>query len=67
MLWTALACLLLVVVVFKYLQPFGTRCPQCGVRRQDAELPLCPQCSWIYEVPGEEDEDFIGAEEDREF
>jgi hypothetical protein len=64
MFWTLLAVLLLVVVALKYLQPFGQRCPQCQTRREDADYPLCPECGWIYEVPGAEDEDYESAEEE---
>ena len=58
MLYAILSILLLVVVVLKYWQPFGSRCPQCRIRREDADYPLCPDCGWIYDVPGEEDEDY---------
>ena len=61
MLWL-FGILLLVVVVLKYWQPWGERCPQCHARREDEE-PICPHCSWIYEVPGEEDEDYGELEE----
>ena len=64
MFYALLAILLLVVVALKYWQPLGQRCPQCQARREDAEHPLCPACGWIYEVPGEADEDF--APDDRE-
>jgi hypothetical protein len=67
MLGTALACLLLVVVVLKYLKPFGQRCPQCNQRREDAEVPICAHCGWIYEVPGEDDEDYVDDEEETKF
>ena len=50
------ALLLLVVVALKYLRPWGRRCPQCGARRA-AEMVLCPQCGWIYSIPGEEDDE----------
>lgn len=62
MFYTLFAVLLLVVVVLKFWSPFGPRCPQCQARREDAEYPLCPNCGWIYEVPGEEDEDFAPSE-----
>ena len=58
MLYTLFAVLLLFVVALKYLQTNGERCPQCQTSREDAEYPLCPDCGWIYEVPGEEDEDY---------
>lgn len=53
---------LLVVVALKYLWPRGQRCPQCQARRADPEHPICPECGWIFEVPGEEDEDYRGEE-----
>ena len=66
MLWTALALLLLVVVALRYVKPFGERCPECNEKKSDAEAVLCSNCGWIYEVPGEDDEDFIDAEEEGE-
>ena len=66
MFYTLLAVLLLVVVVLKFWAPFGQRCPQCQARREDAEYPLCPNCGWIYEVPGEEDEDFAPDDEEND-
>ena len=66
MVYAVLSILLLIVVVLKYWQPFGQRCPQCRVRREDVDYPLCPDCGWIYEVPGEEDEDYQTSEEEEE-
>lgn len=60
----AFACFLLLVVALKYLRPRGEQCPQCGARRE-AEQPLCRACGWIYEVPGEEDEDYGDPEEEQ--
>lgn len=53
---------LVVVVVLKYWNPWGERCPQCRTERSDEE-PICANCSWIYEVPGAEDEDYGEVEE----
>ncbi len=65
MLWSiAFACLLLVVVALKYLRPRGEQCPQCSAPRE-ADLPLCRSCGWIYEAPGEEEEDYGDPEEER--
>ena len=58
---TALACLLLAVVALKYLKPFAPRCPQCSVRREDMEAPLCSECGWIYES-ADEDDDYVGED-----
>ena len=59
MIWSLFFALLLIAaVVLKYLQPWGERCPQCHARRADLQSPLCPECGWIFEVPGEEDEDY---------
>lgn len=64
MVWSLFfGCFLLLVVVLKYLKPREARCPQCHVRREDLALPICPACGWIYEVPGEEDEDYGEGEE----
>jgi len=65
MVWSlAFGCLILLVVVLKYLQPWGERCPQCHARRADPEHPLCPECGWIFEVPGDDDDD---EEEDPDY
>lgn len=65
MIWPiAFACLLLLVVALKYLRPRSERCPQCDAPRE-AEEPLCRACGWIYEVPGEEDDDYGEPEEER--
>ncbi|MBT4497475.1 MAG: hypothetical protein HOC74_07125 [Gemmatimonadetes bacterium] len=66
MTWSLFFGLLLVaVVILKYLKPRGERCPQCHAVRKDTEMPLCPECGWIFEVPGEEDDDY-GEEEEEE-
>jgi hypothetical protein len=58
MFWPLLfACFLLLVVALKYLRPRAERCPQCAAVRAAGE-PLCASCGWIYEVPGEEDDDY---------
>ena len=49
------ALVILTVVVLKYLVPRRQRCPQCFTVR-DEEEPLCGECGWIYDVPGEEDD-----------
>lgn len=51
----------LVTVVLWFLRPWGQRCPQCGVAREP-DTPLCRACGWIYEVPGDDDDDY-GDEE----
>ena len=61
MIWPlSFALLLVAAIVLKYLQPWGERCPQCHTRRVDSLSPLCPECGWIYELPGAEDEDYEG-------
>jgi predicted amidophosphoribosyltransferase len=64
MVWTLLGCALVLAMLLKYLKPFGERCPQCQARRPDRGHPLCPECGWIYEVPGEEDQDYGSKEEE---
>ena len=51
------ACVIIVTVILKYAIPRRERCPQCTTVR-DPEHPLCAECGWIYEVPGEEDDDY---------
>ena len=64
MLWPLLfACFLVVVVGLKYLWPKAEGCPQCGAPRE-AGQPLCRDCGWIYEVPGEEEDDYGEPEEE---
>jgi len=58
----AFGVFILFIVVLKYWNPWGERCPQCQVRRCEEE-PICTNCSWIYEVPDEEDEDYGELEE----
>jgi len=63
MFWSvSFACLIVVVVILKYLLPQKERCPQCQTVRQE-EAPLCRECSWIFDVPGEVDDDYGDAEE----
>ena len=57
------AVFIILVVVLKYLRPKGERCPQCTAPRED-EHPLCPECGWIYEVPGDDDSDYGDPEEE---
>lgn len=67
MLWSLpFALFLIVVLLLRYWHPWGPRCPQCGARRPEG-APLCPECGWIYEVPGEEDEDYGEEPEQEEF
>ncbi len=55
----AFACFIIVVVILKYVVPQRAHCPQCyAVRRDNA--PLCNECSWIFEVPDEDDEIDVG-------
>jgi len=57
-LWSAgFAVILLVAVALKYLMPRRERCPQCHAARS-ADSPLCPECGWIFETPGDEDDGF---------
>lgn len=64
MLWPLLfACFLAVVVALKYLWSRAERCPQCASPRE-AGQPLCSSCGWIYEVPGEEDDDYGDPDEE---
>ena len=51
----AFACFIIVVVILKYVVPKRAHCPQCYAVRQD-NAPLCNECSWIFEVPDEDDE-----------
>ena len=66
MFYTLFAVMLLFVVGLRYWQKIGGRCPQCQMRREDVDYPLCPECGWIYQVPGEEDEDYEQAEEEED-
>ena len=50
------------VVILRFLRRGGERCPECSAAR-DPESPLCRECGWIYEVPGEEDSDYGDPEE----
>jgi hypothetical protein len=49
---------IILIVVLKYLRFGGERCPQCHASRVSG-TPLCPECGWIYEVPGAEDSDYL--------
>jgi uncharacterized OB-fold protein len=49
-------------VILRFLRPRGERCPECGAAR-DPESPLCRECGWMYEVPGEEDSDYGDPED----
>ena len=63
MVWSLIfAVLIIVVVILRFLRPRGERCPECGAAR-DPESPLCSECGWIYEVPGEEDSDYGDPED----
>ena len=66
MFYILFAVLLLFVVGLWYWQKIGGRCPQCQTRREEVDYPLCPECGWIYQVPGEEDEDYEQAEEEED-
>lgn len=58
MLWPLLfGGFILVVVALKYLRPRAQTCPQCSATRE-ADQPLCSSCGWIYEVSGEQDDDY---------
>ena len=49
MVWPFLfAILIIAVVVLKYLNIGGNRCPQCSAAR-DLEMPLCGECGWIFD------------------
>ena len=64
MFWPLLfAGFLLVVVALKYLWSRAECCPQCSALRE-AGQPLCSSCGWIYEAPGEEDDDYGDPEEE---
>ena len=64
MAWSLIfAGFIILVVVLKYLWPAGERCPQCYTPR-DPEQPLCLECGWIYETPGDDSE--YGELEDEE-
>ena len=57
------AAVILAAVALKYLVPRRERCPQCyNVRDEGA--PLCRECGWIYDVPGEEDDDYCASDDD---
>ena len=56
------AGVILAAVALKYLVPRRPRCPQCFTIT-NVDEPLCGECGWIYEVPGEEDDDYGELEE----
>ncbi len=63
MVWSLVfAGFVILMVVLKYLRPWSERCPQCSATR-GGETPLCPECGWIFELPGEEDDDYGELEE----
>lgn len=63
MVWSLIfAVLIVVVVILRFLRRGGERCPECSAAR-DPESPLCRECGWIYEVPGEEDSDYGDPED----
>ena len=51
------ALFLLAVVALWLLKPRRERCPQCHAAR-DPDSPLCRECGWIYEPPGDEDDGY---------
>ncbi|MFH1569881.1 MAG: hypothetical protein ABIL09_17950 [Gemmatimonadota bacterium] len=56
MLWSGgFALFLLLVVALKYWGPRRERCPQCHAVREP-DVPLCRECGWIYETPGDDDD-----------
>lgn len=58
MYWSLLFALAIVLtLVLKYAIPRKEHCPQCLAVRE-SDQPLCRECGWIYEVPGEEDDDY---------
>jgi len=62
--WPSLfAILIIAVVVLKYLNISGNRCPQCSTAR-DPEMPLCGECGWIFESGEEEEEEEMEDELD---
>ena len=66
MVWPILfAGFVIVMVALRYLRPWGESCPQCSAARA-AEAPLCPECGWIYELPGDEDDHYGDVEEEEE-
>jgi hypothetical protein len=52
---TLFALLLITVVLLKYFWRPLPKCPQCDTKR-DTETPLCAECGWIFEVPGDDDD-----------
>jgi hypothetical protein len=65
MVWSLFfAALIIIVVLLKYLPLGSARCPQCHAKR-DPDHPLCRECGWIYEVPGDEDDDYGDVEDVR--
>ena len=60
------AAALILVLILKYCVPKKERCPQCFTPR-DPGHPLCAECGWIYDVPGEEDDDYGELEKEEPF
>jgi hypothetical protein len=60
------AAALILVLIVKYCVPKKERCPQCFTPR-DPDHPLCAECGWIYDVPGEEDDDYGELEKEEPF
>ena len=52
-------------LVLKYATGRKERCPQCQELR-DPDHPLCRNCGWIFDVPGEEDDDYGDVPEEVE-
>ena len=48
---------IILTLVLKYAIPRKERCPECQELR-DPEHPLCTSCGMIYDVPGEENDDY---------
>ena len=62
MFWSLFGVFLVVIVVLRIWHPWRERCPVCHAVRQEQQ-PLCVECGWIYEVPGDEDDDYGEPEE----
>ncbi|MCC7261651.1 MAG: hypothetical protein IT369_03920 [Candidatus Latescibacteria bacterium] len=64
MFWPLLfGCFLLVVVALWYFRSRAEVCPQCSAPREP-DHPLCSSCGWIYEVPGDADDDYGDADDE---
>lgn len=51
------ALFLLLVVGLWFVRNRQERCPQCHAAR-DLDSPLCRGCGWIFELPGDDDDDY---------